>query len=474
MKRYKIGDMMDNHGECSKPKKSKSCSEQNIHHSRWTQLPSLVLHKIFGYLSPEDRISASSVCQHWRRSLFHPRWWPIMKFKIEHDNIRKAKFYTSNFGHIITEATITLDSLSPICIYEFINLLRLLNQNNRLRSLIIEPSHCRLEGSSSSCINRSGDSDVIEILDLIIAILPRLNAFSLGGLEELANYSDCIVRNLDPLKINLLGLASIKDNLTIYEESHFTPDLISSFKNLQTLSIDYDQLSDQFLYNLKDAKNLQRVVVHLHAVPEKHLGTTNNAWKDFKNAHPRCLLRLTVIHAYVDIKTLHSRVLREDMPLSHIKVFFCEDINLELLHILSTFYSRTLQSVMWIDSLSDMPNSWKLTESDESPDPFVLMSWLCGQFEELILYGYKYFEENLVAIGRLKGTKMKKVQIPSNDIMGDGCKFPFCTDPLKDITTHLQSAWSPIYVEDLHPVILDPNKGDSDEFLIPFVLADLH
>lgn len=73
-----------------------------------------------------------------------------MRFKIKHDNIERATFLSSNFGPIVQEAIIQLDSLSKKCVFEFIYLLRLLNANNRLRSLILEPSHCRFEDSFRS------------------------------------------------------------------------------------------------------------------------------------------------------------------------------------------------------------------------------------------------------------------------------------------------------------------------------------
>ncbi|CAG9766374.1 unnamed protein product [Ceutorhynchus assimilis] len=452
---------MDNLAECSRPKKSKSCSIEyrNNLKSQWAFLPSVVLHQVFDLLDAEDRKNASSVCRHWRESLFHPKWWQSIKFKIEHDNTPKAKFYTTTFGRTATEATIALYCLSSHCIHEFILLLRQLHKNNHLTRLVIEPSHCRFDVSD--------EKDINEIVDLILGILPRLSAFSLGGLEDLAQYTDCILGTLTPLKVKLLGLASIKDDISNYEEKHFKLDLISFYKNLQILSIDYDQLSDKFLYRLEEAKNLQRLVVHLHAIPKNHPGTTNLAWKEFKTSHPQCMLRLTVIHANSAIQDLHVEVLRNEMPLSHFKVFFCESVNIDVLHELSTFYARTLRSVVWIDSLSKYPHSWAIKVS-ESPDPFVLMSWLCTQFQELILYGYKYPEENLVAIGRLKGTKMKNLQISSSDIVS--CRVSSAT---KDIANNLKSAWNPVPSEDLHPVILDPNYGDSDEFLLPFVLADL-
>lgn len=73
------------------------------------------------------------------------RWWQAVTFKIEETNIDKARFYTTTFGKIVTNATIKLNSLSQVCMEEFITLLQILSENNNLKQLIIEPSHCRFE-----------------------------------------------------------------------------------------------------------------------------------------------------------------------------------------------------------------------------------------------------------------------------------------------------------------------------------------
>lgn len=94
------------------------------------------------------------------------------------------------------------------------------------------------------------------------------------------------------------------------------------------MSIDYDHLSDTMLYKLDGAEKLERLVVHLHKISKNQEGTTNGAWRYFKEVHPHCLLRLTLIHAYNAIENMPVDVLREEMPLSHIKVLFCENVSI--------------------------------------------------------------------------------------------------------------------------------------------------
>lgn len=45
---------------------------------------------------------------------------------------------------------------------------------------------------------------------------------------------------------------------------------------------------------------------------------------------------------------------------------------------------------------------------------------------------------------------------------------------LQEISNLLGKPWSPLQSTQLHPVILDPTAGDSDEYLMPILLGDLY
>ncbi|KAJ8983369.1 hypothetical protein NQ317_010460 [Molorchus minor] len=456
-------------GDCPKPKKSKT-SQEAILPSYWAHLPSVLLHDIFDLLSKEDRKNASAVCKHWRQNIFHPKWWPTMTFKIEQNNIQKARFYIYTFAKIVSEANIKLYSLSVECMEEFVILLQLLSENNNLKSLIIEPTHCRFKYLQNYITNFFvALDDPWDIMTLLKPNLPKLSKFSIGCVEDLTYFLEDILKKLSPTKVTHLGLASVKDDPLKYEVSYFSPDLIVPFTKLKVLSIDYDQLSDEFLCKLEKAKYLKRLVVHLHGVRKNHPGTTEKAWTDFQKAHPSCEFHLTIIHAFKDIENIHETVMRRSMPLSHLKVFFCERLNLELVQNLSSHYVDTLRSIIWVDSLSDCDNSWIFVKPsfDQSPDPFVLTAWLCRNLEEFVLYGYKYWEENLVAISRLRGEDLKKLEMAEHDIFSPDSELEYA---LK----FAEAVGSRFGQNELHPVICNPTDGDSDEYLLPIVLADLH
>lgn len=44
---------------------------------------------------------------------------------------------------------------------------------------------------------------------------------------------------------------------------------------------------------------------------------------------PKLELRLNVIHAYYAVLDLHTSILKKSMPLTHLRVFFCEKVSIK-------------------------------------------------------------------------------------------------------------------------------------------------
>lgn len=98
---------------------------------------------------------------------------------------------------------------------------------------------------------------------------------------------------------------------------------------------------------------------------------------------------------------------------------------------------------MWIDSLNNDKISWNLIGQNRGnystdPDPLVILAWLCYELEEItfmgIVYlfilfcfplfkfsgaslGYKYPEEDLVAIARLRKNTLKELAVANGDVI---------------------------------------------------------
>ncbi|KRT82863.1 F-box domain-containing protein, partial [Oryctes borbonicus] len=201
-----------------KPKKSKIASTKQLT-ARWDTLPTIILHDIFSYLSIKDRINASSTCHMWRQSLYHPKFWRNVTFQIYSDNIERAQYLRNTAAHVVSNAVIRFDSLSMPCLNEFMILLEELATNDNLNSLILEPSHCRLEIPHVLGIYTEFASQVHQLLAEICRRRP-LQYFSLGLNEELLqhmpNYLELLAGNRRPNKLQTLGLASVKDDPANY------------------------------------------------------------------------------------------------------------------------------------------------------------------------------------------------------------------------------------------------------------------
>lgn len=85
------------------------------------------------------------------------------------------------------------------------------------------------------------------------------------------------------------------------------------------------------------------------------------------NFSPKCELRLNLLHSYVGIEKLDTNILRPSMPLTHLKVLFCENFNIRALHRLSRWYSLTLRSLIWIDSVQ--PSAKNIPATYDPNDP---------------------------------------------------------------------------------------------------------
>ncbi|KAJ9575885.1 hypothetical protein L9F63_007251, partial [Diploptera punctata] len=241
------------------------------------------------------------------------------------------------------------------------------------------------------------------------------------------------------------------------------------------LSVDYDYVSDNMLAALCNV-GLIRFIIHVHGIEENHPGTTNSAWANFTQHNSNCELRLTLIHSYEAVEILHSDILKPSMPLTHLKAFFCEQLNNAALHILSSWYAQRLRSLWWVDSLGSAAAQSLVQTGVGEPDPLVMAAWRCKHLEEIVLLGYKYYDDNLIAIARLRGHNLKTLQIAAQDIlyeyMDNDALFYGVRALIFEVSEELGTMWSPLQDSQLHDVILNPTGGDSDEFILPVVLRD--
>lgn len=118
--------------------------------ARWNTLPSLALHQIFTYLTPESRVAASSTCKHWRTALYHPLFWPSLALDISpngsslSDVKSKVKYANDHLVTLVRNIHLTFDSRSTQCFELASSVIKALLNNQLLKNIDIELGHCEL------------------------------------------------------------------------------------------------------------------------------------------------------------------------------------------------------------------------------------------------------------------------------------------------------------------------------------------
>lgn len=82
-------------------------------------------------------------------------------------------------------------------------------------------------------------------------------------------------------------------------------------------------------------------------------------------------------------------VSRSQWKVSRLFVDIVSQLNSGALHRLSSWYTHTLRSLWWVDSLgSAAAHCLVQSSADEQPDPLVMAAWRCSNLEEIILLGW--------------------------------------------------------------------------------------
>ncbi|KAI5709511.1 hypothetical protein M8J75_000790 [Diaphorina citri] len=437
--------------------------------SNWNNLPSLILNEIFSYLEYKEKLQASSSCKQWRIAFHHTNQLPDVHFHIrkhDEDKVVKSNYIAQCIAPKVKHLTVSFDSISALCLQLLANILEEVSFNAKVKRVVLNPSHCSFQ-KDGAFIQRF----IVKRLLDIIENSDALEIISLGCSEQLFQSS---VQLLDSLvkhhrnSLKCLMLSTLRDDPDHYELPNLDVSLIGSFM----CSIDYDYVSDKFLQSLSACPQMTRLVIHVHGILDNHPGTTEYAWSNVCRNNPLLKVRLNLIHAFEAVAMFHVTILKRAMPLSHLRVFFCEHLNTEAFNMIKHY--PDLESVWWVDSsVSDSTNSDVLLNNYIRLNPLVIAAWRLKKLKELVFLGYKCFVDDIVAIMRLR--KFQHLELAYHDIFTE----MHSTYSMKTVISEAKTCtsegdtWRPRRFKDLHPVLQNPDLGDSDEYILPIVQADL-
>lgn len=439
----------------------------------WNNLPSLILNEIFSYLQYRDKLQASSTCKQWRIALHHTNQLADVHFQIRKDDediVVKSNYIAQYIAHKVKHLTVSFDSISAVCLQLLSNILQEVSTNSKVKQVVLNPSHCLFQ-KDAVFIQRFIIKKLLDLADNS----DDLETISIGCSELLFQSSGKLLDSLvkhHHTSLKCLMLATLRDDPDHYELPRLDITQIGTFVNLQIFSIDYDYVNDKFLQSLSACSRMTRLVIHVHGILDNHPGTTEYAWNNVRQNNPLLKVRMNMVHAFEAVATFHVTILRRAMPLSHLRVFFCEHLNTEAFNMIEDY--ADLESLWWVDSsVSDSTNSDVLLNNYIRLNPLVIAAWRLKKLKELVFLGYKCFVDDIVAMMRLR--KFHWLELAYHDIfteMHSTYNMKTVISEAKICTTQGES-WRPRRFKDLHPVLQNPDLGDSDEYILPIVQSDL-
>lgn len=231
-------------------------------------------------------------------------------------------------------------------------------------------------------------------LEAIIKNARRLKHLSVGCLEDLGDHANVLLPLLaehQSTTLETLHLATVKEDPDSYGLIEMPVSDLHTLCHLQVLGIDYDYVTTELLDGFSTcnrANKLERLIIHVHGIEHGHEKIANDAWHHLVVTNPTVEVTLNLIHS-ADGATSLLDILRPALPLAHLRMFFCQLINVAAMNFIARHMAARLRSVHIIDAmLNMMPNSYyALFDNLSDEDPFVMLAWKCSRLTHFTLIG---------------------------------------------------------------------------------------
>lgn len=95
---------------------------------------------------------------------------------------------------------------------------------------------------------------------------------------------------------------------------------------MKVLSLDYDTLNDELLHAM-EVLPLKKLLICIHGLDRQHPGISDISWTRFGATFPKIELIVTLVYAFEAVEVLQVRILRPNMPITHLRVLFCDFVS---------------------------------------------------------------------------------------------------------------------------------------------------
>ena len=212
----------------------------------------------------------------------------------------------------------------------------------------------------------------------------------MGCIPEFIDHADQIIQLLEERQfssLECLHIASVKEDPDSYGLLDLSVHPFCGFKNLHTLSLDYDYLTSELLMqfiNVKGKVPLEKLILHVHGLEPGREKIPNLLWDRMVKANPDLAVTLSLVHSIDGCENLFD-ILRPAMPLVHFRMLFCQILDVNCINFMSRYMSGRLESLCIMDGLDQgKPVDY---ESISDEDPFVMLAWKCPNLQHFTLIG---------------------------------------------------------------------------------------
>ncbi|XP_059524212.1 F-box only protein 39 [Myotis daubentonii] len=331
--------------------------------SCWATLPDVCLRRVFWWLGDRDRSRAALVCKKWNQMMYSADLWRYRTItfsgrpsRVHASEFESALWYVKKFGRYLEHLEIKfLNPYNAVLTKKFqVTMRGLLSSlgkcNNRLRSLSIQ--HLELD---RLVWRHSIRSSFVKSLSFFLKKMGKhLDYLNLKGARLTVEQGCHVLNSLSYLRNESMATElNIEDifshHLAVYSSPQFHKTM-ATFRNLASLTLNYNCISDELLENLceNNASTLWTINIKCHIHDPHGQVIWGMSWA--KLARQAVNLKVNFFFERVMKYERLARILLQEIPIRSISLRSCYfsdpdwSMRPTLLDLLPTF-RHTLQKL---------------------------------------------------------------------------------------------------------------------------------
>ncbi|XP_067895368.1 F-box only protein 33 [Heterodontus francisci] len=430
-------------------------------------LPCEVIVHIFSFLSPWDRLRASSVCSKWRECLFYPSLWPELRLRLRGSAAERCRldFLMKKCGSFVRELRVEFESggyesaaavaglgggggLDTLKTYmeEVVCVLKSVRSNRNLQKLSVFGDIYLQEQEEKQ------SHEIQQLIEEVLGNSKHLKWLSLGFMLEVV--TPTTLAALPQSSANCIEHLSLLDTHFINKSPVIEAVELERFLNLRSLALDFCDFTAEVTRVLANSNHvpLHRLSLVIHHLSMSNIHVLDNMPQDadWKVLTRHCANLHVYIMAFNVRNDILLRILKPSIPLERIHFDSSTNgVSGAVVDLISRQYDKSLTHFLLIKDVEQGINGFPDLSDNRNEDPLVLLAWKCTKLSHLSIHGYAVWAHNLIAIARLRGPELQVLEVTEESINFDeDAMADLDGDPvhnlIEEVSLGLGKRWHPV------------------------------